>query len=203
MGYLKVFDPKLFEENDPKSRKIIIEYFKKDNINLKDNIDKYGIDLITEDQSFGVEVEHRLAWKSKHFPFNTINLPERKKKLFNKNGTWYAILSKNFLGIGIVNGEVIREIIANQSPVESSNKYINQGECFYKISKKNFKWIFLNKEPIKQEKIEVKVIKFFRRKPLNKEIKTQPRKFIRRKPLIPEIKIRNFIKRKPLKLLYE
>ena len=39
-GVYKRFDKKLFNQNDPKSRNVVKEYFKKHDVILKDNDDK-------------------------------------------------------------------------------------------------------------------------------------------------------------------
>jgi hypothetical protein len=105
----KKFSKKLFEQNDPKARKIAIEYFKKFNIRLEDHPNKYGPDLKamckfcfeagytldsceicgSEDEPwrerefvppFYVEVEVKRVWKGDEFPWATVQFPERKAK---------------------------------------------------------------------------------------------------------------------------
>ena len=140
-GSYKKFDQKLFNDNDPKSREIVINFFKKYNIILKDNEDKYGVDLISEDGSMKFELERRLVWNKTEFPFSDINLPERKAKFFLQNNVSYIIISNDYSHIGIIMGGDIKEYIKNTNLKESANKFVSRGEMFYKLPKHKFKWI--------------------------------------------------------------
>lgn len=139
-GERKPFSKSLFQANDPKSRKIVKEYLAKQGIIVNDNSNKYGVDLISEDQSLHVEVEHRLIWKDDEFPYAEINLPERKAKFFCANHIAYFILSCDYSHIGMIDGKTLMRYIVDENLKESSNKYVRQGEYFYKLPKIAFKW---------------------------------------------------------------
>ena len=142
-GSYKRFDKNLFDQNDPKSRDIVKEYFKRYNIVLKDNEDQYGVDLISEDGSIKIEVERRLNWNRCEFPFSDINLPERKAKFFKTGGTTYVIVSKDYSHIGIIKRKDIHQFISDQNLKENKNRLVQQNELFYKLPKSKFKWIKL------------------------------------------------------------
>lgn len=139
-GERKPFSHALHQKNDPQSRRIVKEYFLRNKMPLNDNPNKYGVDLISEDESLQVEVEHRLVWKAEEFPFAEVNLPERKAKFFVDNHICYAILSYDYSHIGLIDGKTLRQYINDDTLKESSNKYVRQGELFYKIPKSAFKW---------------------------------------------------------------
>lgn len=140
IGEYKEFSKALFRQNDPKSRKVVKEYFTRNNIPLEDNTDKYGVDLLSKDGSLQIEVEHRLVWDSAEFPFDDINVPERKAKYFVENHICYVILSKDYSHIGMIDGKTLRKYLTVDTLKESSNRFVKKGELFFKIPKSEFKW---------------------------------------------------------------
>lgn len=140
-GVYKKFNKKLFNQNDPKSRDVIKQYFKKHNVVLKDNDNKYDVDLISEDGSVKFEIERRLVWTKTEFPYDDINLPERKAKYFLENNVSYIIISKNYSHIGIILGDKIKKYLNDDCLKESRNKFVSHGELFYKLPKSEFKWL--------------------------------------------------------------
>jgi hypothetical protein len=139
-GERKPFSQALHKNNDPQSRRIVKEYFLRNKMSLNDNPNKYGVDLISEDQSLQVEVEHRLVWKDDEFPYDQVNVPERKAKFFVENHVCYVILSCDYSHIGMIDGKTLRQYINDDTLKESSNKYVRQGEFFYKVPKSAFRW---------------------------------------------------------------
>jgi hypothetical protein len=107
---------------------------------LFDNPNKYGVDLISKDATLQVEVEHRVIWKHEEFPFEDVNVPERKMKFFTENHICYAILSSDYSHIGLIDGKTLRKHLVEDNLKESSNKYMKEGEYFYKVPKSEFKW---------------------------------------------------------------
>jgi hypothetical protein len=140
-GAYKQFDQKLFNQNDPKSREVVKTYLAANNIPVDDNPDKYGVDLISTDGSLKIEVERRLVWDYFEFPFNDINLPERKAKFFVENNVAYIIVSKDYSRLGIINGKTIKEYINTKNLKENRNRLVDSGELFYKLPKDKFKWV--------------------------------------------------------------
>lgn len=139
-GEYKEFSRSLFQKHDPKSRKIVKDYFKRNNIPLEDNPNKFGVDLLSKDGSLQIEVEHRLVWDSNEFPFAEVNVPERKAKYFVENHICYVILSKNYSHIGMIDGKTLRKYLTDETLQESSNKFVKKGELFFKVPKSEFKW---------------------------------------------------------------
>lgn len=139
-GTRKPFDAKLFRQNDPKSRKVVKTYFAKRGMVLEDNLDKFGVDLISKDDTLHIEIEHRLVWDSADFPFAEVNVPERKAKFFVENHICYVILSKNYTHIGMIDGQTLRKYLTDDTLTESANRFIKKGEMFFKVPKAEFKW---------------------------------------------------------------
>ena len=139
-GTQKKFSKALHQANDPKSRKVVKEFLAKQGIVVEDNPNRFGVDLISKDGTLQIEVEHRLVWQSEEFPFEEINVPERKAKFFIENHIAYAILSASYSHIGMIDGKTLRSYLVDNNLKESSNKYVKYGEFFYKIPKNAFKW---------------------------------------------------------------
>lgn len=130
---MKRFDQNLYEQYDQFGRNRVVMYYAKLGIELKDNPDKYGVDLIAYDdgEKIGyVEVEVRASWKSDQFPFDSLHVPERKKKLLT-NDLHTVLVSVNCYGTRAFICDY-RTVLA--SPLlESPNMYISKGERFYKV----------------------------------------------------------------------
>lgn len=141
MGERKPFDPANFEENDPASRACVRAYFARNLVHLIDNPDRYGIDLISPDGFFSVEVERRNVWTGKDFPFAEVNLPERKAKFFRHPNTAYAIVNADCSRIGIILARFLVPYIGDSNLRENPNRYVHSGELFFKIPKSKFSWV--------------------------------------------------------------
>jgi len=139
-GEYKKFSKSLHSRNDPQSRRIVKEYFEKNNIPLEDNPNKFGVDLLSKDGSLQIEVEHRLVWDGVEFPFDEVNVLERKAKYFVENHVCYVILSKDYSRIGMIDGKTLRKYLTDDTLQESSNKFVKQGELFFKVPRSEFKW---------------------------------------------------------------
>jgi hypothetical protein len=130
---VKRFDQNLYEQYDQFGRNRVVMYYAKQGIELKDNPDKYGVDLIAYDdgEKIGyVEVEVRASWKSDQFPFDSLHVPERKKKLLT-NDLHTVLVSVNCYG---TRAFICDYRIVLASPLlESPNMYISKGERFYKV----------------------------------------------------------------------
>ena len=130
---MKQFDQNLYDQYDQFGRDRVIMFYKTQGIELKDNPDKYGVDLIAYDdgEKIGyVEVEVRASWKSQTFPFDSLHVPERKKKLLT-NDLHTVLVSVNCYG---TQAFICDYRIVLASPLlESPNKHIQKGERFYKV----------------------------------------------------------------------
>jgi len=140
-GRSKRFSPSLHQSNDPKSRQIVKDYLAQFGLIVKDNSDKYGVDLVSEDGLLQIELEHRLPWVDEEFPYAEINVPERKAKFLREGQVQYIILSRAYDRLGIVTGEIIQQFIVDDNLVVNPNKYVRNDEYFFKVPKAAFKWV--------------------------------------------------------------
>lgn len=141
IGEYKPFSKSLHSKNDPKSRSVVIGFFKKQKIPLSENPDKYGVDLISPDGTLQVEIEHRLSWDAPEFPFPDINIPERKLKFLGDGKTQYVILSKNYEYMGVLLSKDMREYFHPDNLHENKNKFVRNGELFFKVPVNKFHWV--------------------------------------------------------------
>lgn len=132
----KKFERSVFEENDEKARDWCKSFFANssridEDYYLTENPDKYGIDLIIRsklNESFVagfVETEIKHNWKGSEFPFKTIDIPERKRKMFEKNENSFMCMWNStgthclFIpGSEILKAQVIRKLTKNNSGME-------------------------------------------------------------------------------------
>lgn len=140
IGAYKPFDKTLLKENDPPARRAVREYLAKHKIVVKNHPNKFAVDLVSEDGTMFIEVEHRNVWDSDEFPFDEINVPERKAKFFTENNIHYVIVSRNFTHIGLISGKALKKYIVESNLKENPNKFIKHGELFFKVPKTAFKW---------------------------------------------------------------
>ena len=138
----KIFEKSLHDENDIPAREIVKQVYGFIGIDLYDNPDRYGVDLLCDKPRMSVEVERRLVWEGGAFPYDTVNFLLRKVKfmLHCPSACDYAIVSKDFKHIGIINGVQIMDIVFETEPQASANKYVQVGEQFYKIPRDKFRW---------------------------------------------------------------
>jgi hypothetical protein len=141
VGERKPFDPANFEENDPETRRVVREYFARNLVELVDNPDRYGIDLVSPDGFVSVEVERRVVWTGKDFPFNEVNLPERKAKFFKDGRSMYVIVNSDYSRMGIILARFLLPYIGDSNLRENPNRYVHSGEMFFKIPKAKFRWV--------------------------------------------------------------
>lgn len=133
MSVHKRFDPQLYAENDEKSKNFTRNLLKGSEYQVLDNPKKRGVDLLVYKDSkhiCNIEVEIKLLWKTKDFPYENVNIPVRKEKyakldkptiflMQNKDQTDYlCILDKDLL---------------DSPKKEVPNKYSYAGEFFYQV----------------------------------------------------------------------
>ena len=140
IGVTKPFSQSLHAKNDPKSRKIVKDFFAERGVELVDHPNKYDIDLVSKDGTIRVEVEHRLNWSDPVFPFDEVNVPQRKAKFFEAGNTHYVILSKEYTHIGFISAEKIQKFIKPKFLKESANRFVAEEEYFYKVPKTSFEF---------------------------------------------------------------
>lgn len=130
MSVRKKFDKELFAAFDLQAREKTKEYLVSLGYEVKDNPNKYAQDLIAskDGKQFFAECEVKLVWKDEEFPYETIQLPERKKKFFTSR-TLFFIWNKKLDNAIYFWSDHIKDL----TPVEVPNKYVYKGEYFYQI----------------------------------------------------------------------
>jgi hypothetical protein len=143
MENTKIFDQKLFEENDQPARDVIKKFYGHLGIVLVDNPSIFGVDLVGQGSNICVEVERRLVWDKDEFPYDTINFLKRKTKfIINPSYTIceYAIVSSNLNRVGIIDRDRVMAIISSKPSKQVRNRFVEEGEQFYEIPKDQFAW---------------------------------------------------------------
>ena len=140
IGVSKPFSKSLHAKNDPTSRKLVKKFFAERGVTLTDHPNKYDIDLQTEDGKIRVEVEHRLNWQEEEFPYEKVNVPQRKAKFFEAGNTHYCILSRDFKYLGFISATDIQQFMRPECLKESSNRFVEKDEFFYKVPKTKFEF---------------------------------------------------------------
>jgi len=132
----KEFSSSLYSENDSIAKKKTFELFESNGILLYAPDNQFTVDLQSDE--FNVECEIKRLWKGSSFPFDDIQIPERKKKFAKLDKPTYFIIWNNDL----TNYIIIDTISLLNSPIEEvRNKYVNKGELFFKVEKSKFKTI--------------------------------------------------------------
>ena len=132
MSARKRFDRSLYEEYDQKAREATMSYLKSTGMDVCEHPDRYAQDLIAfsplDDFEYNVECEVKIVWDGKDFPYDSVQLPQRKHKFFDGK-TKFFIWNKNLDTAVTFWDTEISDLI----PVEVPNKYISKGEYFYQI----------------------------------------------------------------------
>ena len=135
MSTRKPFDRKMFDATDNPAREAIRDYIGRSGLYVRDNPDAYGPDLIVykgfKPLSY-VEVEVKLVWKPEQyeFPWDTIQLPERKLKFLNLG----LPIEFFILRADLERAVLIPDYVVAKSPIEEvKNKYVKVGELFCRI----------------------------------------------------------------------
>ena len=140
----KKFDKSLYQENDKKGKEFAVKVLKQ--LYPEHRIiegSQFGVDLKVFDKDNNlvknVEVEVRNNWKTDFdFPFDTVNIPERKRKFFDGN-CLYVSVNKNCNRCLIIEDKIILK-----SPVvENPNKYVASNEYFFKVPIEKAKSVIL------------------------------------------------------------
>ena len=126
----KAFSQSLHGKYDDIARQVTMHYMERKGYKMRENPNIYAQDLIAHngDNSFYVECEVKTVWKGDEFPFDTVQLPERKKKFFNKS-TLFFIWNNDMTRAATFKSDDIKDL----TPVEVSNKFLSSGEKFYQI----------------------------------------------------------------------
>lgn len=138
---VKKFDQRLHDKYDPPAREAVTKWMKmKWGLDCIPNPNVYGVDLIAlrgGNQVGFVEVEVR-SWAYCHYP--TIHLAQRKDKLFQQDlPVLFFALTQD-----LSHAYWCRSDIAKKFPlIEVKNFEVPNGEMFYDIPTKEFKYVDL------------------------------------------------------------
>ena len=130
----KRFDKELHDTYDKMGRDIVKDFVSSFwSMQAQDNPNRYGVDLhlYKDDVLVGyAEVEVRLAWKTLEFPYEDLNVPERKRKLLVQDlPTYFFSINKDGTALFHCKGEAVLEADVK----EVANKHVWKGEHFFKV----------------------------------------------------------------------
>lgn len=131
----KKFSPSLYKEHDPMGKQAGIYHLMNSGaLWVGVNPSKYGCDLHykldtdIDTPPLLLECEVKLTWDGGQFPYDTIQVLERKTKYFQE-GADILLLSGNFKDYLIIKPQHILEL----EPVEVQNKYVGAFEFYYQV----------------------------------------------------------------------
>ena len=126
---MKPFSKELFGRYDLAARIVMRLWLEDRGYSVKDNPDKYGVDLIAikEGQVTWVEVEVKDAWADE-FKFKTLHLPFRKLKFATKD-TVFVIFRRDFNYAFMFKGDVL----ADCEVVKKKTKFTKGDDEFFEI----------------------------------------------------------------------
>lgn len=125
-GVKKRFDRSLYAKYDELAKDATRLYYEGLGVLLEDNPDKYRQDLVFVD--YLIECEVKLVWETDEFPYDTVQLPQRKSKFFDRK-TRFFIWNKHLTTAATFWSDNVKDL----EPVEVPNKYVHKGEYFYQI----------------------------------------------------------------------
>ena len=135
----KAFDPSLYRANDAKGKGAVMAHLQKEGsyVNAAEDREHDVKELALRHH----EVEVRSGWTGAKFPFPTIHIPYRKKRLMGKPFTYWVL---NYECTHAMTTD--SDAIADSPVVSVANKYVPDGtEEFYDIPTKLFRTVKLNK----------------------------------------------------------
>ena len=130
IGKHATFNPIAFARADKLARTHTTEFLENLGWSVIEHPDKYAQDLVATRGSdrFFVECEQKPLWKGERFPFNSVQLPERKQKFF-ADKTLFFIWNNEWTSAFIFWSHKISHL----DPVEVKNRRIANGEYFFQI----------------------------------------------------------------------
>ena len=133
MSVRKRFDSALYEENDRIAKEFVKNALKGTEYQVIENPKKRGVDLLLYKDSqhvANVECEIKRVWKTTDFPYDSVQIPERKTK--------YTELEKPTVFVMLNNDQsayaaIPQQTLLNSPKKEVPNKYVYKGEMFYQV----------------------------------------------------------------------
>lgn len=129
----KRFDPVLHSQNDPTAREKIKAIFDGSEYKVVDNSKKMGVDLFLYKDGkhlLNIEAEKKLVWKTAKFPYESVQIPERKSKYFKLDKpTIFVVINADQSSYLVIKGEDLQ----NSPLKEVPNRYVWKGEQFFQV----------------------------------------------------------------------
>lgn len=124
------FSPEAFNRADALARETTTKYLEGKGYSVHPHPNMYAQDLVAvkDGKTFLVECEQKSLWKGRRFPFQSVQLPERKKKFFAEK-TLFFIWNNEWDSAMVFWSHHIKDL----EPVEVPNRRIAKGEYFYQI----------------------------------------------------------------------
>jgi len=126
---MKPFSKELFGRYDLAARTVMRIWLEERGYSVKDNPDKYGVDLIAikNGEVTWVEVEVKESWKDE-FQFETLHLPFRKIKFATKDSV-FVIFRSDFNYAFMFKGDVLEDC----EVVKKKTKFTKGEDEFFEI----------------------------------------------------------------------
>lgn len=132
MSERKRFDRELFDKYDKAAREATTRVLKAKGYDVIEHPDRYAQDLIAymplDDFEFHVECEVKRVWKELEFPYDSVQLPQRKEKFFDGK-TRFFIWNEPLTRAATFWDNDVKGL----TPVEVPNKYMFKDEYFFQI----------------------------------------------------------------------
>lgn len=145
MSRTKRFDRELYQMYDQLAKEKVNTIIDKRRFKLQENPKKRGVDLFLLNKGehiLNIETEIKRVWKDKEFQYDTVQIPERKKKFTNLElPTLFVMFNadqSSYL--------VIKDTDLVKSPLkEVPNRYVFKEEYFYQVPLKKVVFNDINK----------------------------------------------------------
>lgn len=132
----KRFDRDLYNETDKLAKtKVFDLLMSNDDIHAAENPKKTGVDILVTDPDtnellFNIECEIKKVWKTKDFPYESVQFPQRKAKYASLDKpTLFVMFNNDLSSYVVVDGA---SLLASPC-VEVPNKYVYKGEKFFQV----------------------------------------------------------------------
>lgn len=129
----KHFDKELYAKYDVAAKKAIKKIFKGSAWTIKENEKKTGVDFLVFEGDKHIaylEVEVKMNWNQKDFPYGDVQWPERKWKYTQLDKPTIFLMFNHDLGQYLT---ARGETLLNSKLEMVRNKYVRFGENFFKV----------------------------------------------------------------------
>lgn len=124
-GVRKRFNRELYQQNDDFAKNIVLEYLGE---GWEENPNGRSVDLINNYTKQVAECEIKRVWRGPEFPYDDIQIPERKGKWKNLDIQFFILNNEGTHAI-MFTGKSLKQSRLKEVP----NKFVYKGEYFYKV----------------------------------------------------------------------